>query len=253
MNSVTVVKVNMAVLAKDGSNTASLQWSLLYSLGASKSLFDAPDKISESRNQRERDRERAQARAGGKTKQPKNDGLTPEQRRESLGQDLIFCFHSLCAGMQKHYRKKLQGKQLRLLEGTMQSHLLMSFQIYELNNWCFAWRALCTEMGRGLNEAATAGLKLNPYACFGDRVEIFSLSKHKKNKSSVVPNGSNNANRFGHHQLLQHLFSVVCNIPETHFLENLLLFTSYCDLYAPGMLSFNLSRPGFASHFLVLS
>ncbi|KAG4938752.1 hypothetical protein JHK84_045003 [Glycine max] len=31
---------------------------------------------------RERDRERAQARAGGKTKQPKNDGLTPEQRRE---------------------------------------------------------------------------------------------------------------------------------------------------------------------------
>ncbi|KAK9992800.1 hypothetical protein SO802_022503 [Lithocarpus litseifolius] len=31
---------------------------------------------------RERDRERAQARAGGKTKQPKGDGLTPEQRRE---------------------------------------------------------------------------------------------------------------------------------------------------------------------------
>ncbi|KAI9077679.1 hypothetical protein K1719_040366 [Acacia pycnantha] len=34
-------------------------------------------------NQRDRDRERAQARASsGKTKQPKNDGLTPEQRRE---------------------------------------------------------------------------------------------------------------------------------------------------------------------------
>ncbi|KAF7845565.1 putative SERF-like protein [Senna tora] len=33
-------------------------------------------------NQRERDRERAQARASSKTKQPKNDGLTPEQRRE---------------------------------------------------------------------------------------------------------------------------------------------------------------------------
>ncbi|XP_057457277.1 uncharacterized protein LOC130748138 [Lotus japonicus] len=33
-------------------------------------------------SQRDRDRERAQARAGGKTKQPKNDGLTPEQRRE---------------------------------------------------------------------------------------------------------------------------------------------------------------------------
>ncbi|XP_071698616.1 uncharacterized protein [Rutidosis leptorrhynchoides] len=33
-------------------------------------------------NQRDRDRERAQARAGGKAKQPKTDGLTPEQRRE---------------------------------------------------------------------------------------------------------------------------------------------------------------------------
>lgn len=33
-------------------------------------------------NQRDRDRERAQARAGGKPKNPKTDGLTPEQRRE---------------------------------------------------------------------------------------------------------------------------------------------------------------------------
>ncbi|CAB4321566.1 unnamed protein product [Prunus armeniaca] len=33
-------------------------------------------------SQRERDRERAQARSGGKSKQPKNDGLTPEQRRQ---------------------------------------------------------------------------------------------------------------------------------------------------------------------------
>uniref|UniRef100_A0A9I9DP40 Small EDRK-rich factor-like N-terminal domain-containing protein n=1 Tax=Cucumis melo TaxID=3656 RepID=A0A9I9DP40_CUCME len=34
-------------------------------------------------NQRERDRERAQARAGNnKSKQPRNDGLTPEQRRQ---------------------------------------------------------------------------------------------------------------------------------------------------------------------------
>ncbi|XP_042971515.1 putative SERF-like protein [Carya illinoinensis] len=33
-------------------------------------------------NQRDRDRERAQARAGNKSKQPKSDGLTPEQRRE---------------------------------------------------------------------------------------------------------------------------------------------------------------------------
>ncbi|GMN50314.1 hypothetical protein TIFTF001_019475 [Ficus carica] len=33
-------------------------------------------------NQRERDRGRAQARAGHKAKNPKNDGLTPEQRRE---------------------------------------------------------------------------------------------------------------------------------------------------------------------------
>ncbi|RID49728.1 hypothetical protein BRARA_H00507 [Brassica rapa] len=32
--------------------------------------------------QRERDRERAQARGNHKPKQPKNDGLTPEQRRE---------------------------------------------------------------------------------------------------------------------------------------------------------------------------
>ncbi|CAA7023930.1 unnamed protein product [Microthlaspi erraticum] len=33
-------------------------------------------------NQRERDRQRAQARGNHKPKQPKNDGLTPEQRRE---------------------------------------------------------------------------------------------------------------------------------------------------------------------------
>ncbi|KAK4765861.1 hypothetical protein SAY87_007503 [Trapa incisa] len=37
---------------------------------------------SERGNQRERDRERAQARAGHKAKNPKDDGLTPEQRRE---------------------------------------------------------------------------------------------------------------------------------------------------------------------------
>ncbi|CAA0841617.1 Uncharacterised protein family SERF [Striga hermonthica] len=35
-----------------------------------------------SGNQRERDRERAQARAAHKTKNSKDDGLTPEQRRE---------------------------------------------------------------------------------------------------------------------------------------------------------------------------
>ncbi|CAK7347818.1 unnamed protein product [Dovyalis caffra] len=33
-------------------------------------------------NQRERDRERAQARAGHNAKHPKDEGLTPEQRRE---------------------------------------------------------------------------------------------------------------------------------------------------------------------------
>ncbi|KAK4757918.1 hypothetical protein SAY87_019219 [Trapa incisa] len=33
-------------------------------------------------NQRERDRERAQARTGNKAKNSKDDGLTPEQRRE---------------------------------------------------------------------------------------------------------------------------------------------------------------------------
>ncbi|KAG4921652.1 hypothetical protein JHK85_051326 [Glycine max] len=39
------------------------------------------DRISARGNQRDRDRERAQARTGGKGKQ-KDDGLTPEQRRE---------------------------------------------------------------------------------------------------------------------------------------------------------------------------
>ncbi|XP_021274543.1 putative SERF-like protein [Herrania umbratica] len=33
-------------------------------------------------NQRDRDRERAQARTGNKGKSVKDDGLTPEQRRE---------------------------------------------------------------------------------------------------------------------------------------------------------------------------
>ena len=33
-------------------------------------------------NQRDRDRERAQGRSGGNKSKPKNDGLTPEQRRE---------------------------------------------------------------------------------------------------------------------------------------------------------------------------
>ncbi|KAM1346187.1 hypothetical protein ACFX2H_035273 [Malus domestica] len=37
---------------------------------------------SELGNQRDRDRERAQARSGGNKSKPKNDGLTPEQRRE---------------------------------------------------------------------------------------------------------------------------------------------------------------------------
>ncbi|KAJ0606204.1 putative small EDRK-rich factor [Helianthus annuus] len=38
-------------------------------------------------NQREKDRERAQARTGGKAKN-KDDGLTPEQRRERDGKAL---------------------------------------------------------------------------------------------------------------------------------------------------------------------
>ncbi|EYU39195.1 hypothetical protein MIMGU_mgv1a017500mg [Erythranthe guttata] len=33
-------------------------------------------------NQRDRDRERAQARSGTKPRNPRDDGLTPEQRRE---------------------------------------------------------------------------------------------------------------------------------------------------------------------------
>ncbi|KAM1122304.1 hypothetical protein TB2_003751 [Malus domestica] len=42
----------------------------------------AQKSISERGNQRDRDRERAQARSGGNKSKPKNDGLTPEQRRE---------------------------------------------------------------------------------------------------------------------------------------------------------------------------
>ncbi|KAK7339196.1 hypothetical protein VNO77_19849 [Canavalia gladiata] len=38
--------------------------------------------FKERGNQRDRDRERAQARTGGKATKGKNDGLTPEQRRE---------------------------------------------------------------------------------------------------------------------------------------------------------------------------
>ncbi|BFG42728.1 hypothetical protein CerSpe_290020 [Prunus speciosa] len=45
-------------------------------------VFELSAEISERGSQRERDRERAQARSGGKSKQPKNDGLTPEQRRQ---------------------------------------------------------------------------------------------------------------------------------------------------------------------------
>ncbi|KAK7842560.1 hypothetical protein CFP56_013616 [Quercus suber] len=61
--------------------------------------------FGERGNQRERDRERAQARAGGKSKQPKGDGLTPEQRRER---------------MLRHYKKRRQGRRRNLQEGTMQ-------------------------------------------------------------------------------------------------------------------------------------
>ncbi|XP_062021194.1 uncharacterized protein LOC133737704 [Rosa rugosa] len=47
------------------------------------SLFQLHSQFNMSRgNQRDRDRERAQSRSGNKTKQPKTDGLTPEQRRE---------------------------------------------------------------------------------------------------------------------------------------------------------------------------
>ncbi|CAN1141071.1 hypothetical protein LINPERHAP2_LOCUS12250 [Linum perenne] len=46
-------------------------------------LFDVlASSLCLSPPKRDRDRERAQARAGGKSKQPKTDGLTPEQRRE---------------------------------------------------------------------------------------------------------------------------------------------------------------------------
>ncbi|KAM0013650.1 putative small EDRK-rich factor [Helianthus debilis subsp. tardiflorus] len=50
-------------------------------------------------NQREKDRERAHARSGGKAKN-KDDGLTPEQRRESLR-------------MEKPFKRRLPRKQHR--------------------------------------------------------------------------------------------------------------------------------------------
>ena len=44
-------------------------------------------------NQREKDRERAQARGGNKGNKGKDDGLTPEQRRERLIGSSIFFLH----------------------------------------------------------------------------------------------------------------------------------------------------------------
>ncbi|KAB2636565.1 hypothetical protein D8674_027099 [Pyrus ussuriensis x Pyrus communis] len=46
------------------------------------SAFSPQPNGFERGNQRDRDRERAQARSGGNKSKPKNDGLTPEQRRE---------------------------------------------------------------------------------------------------------------------------------------------------------------------------
>uniref|UniRef100_A0A0R0IWY0 Small EDRK-rich factor-like N-terminal domain-containing protein n=1 Tax=Glycine max TaxID=3847 RepID=A0A0R0IWY0_SOYBN len=57
-------------------------------------------------SQRDRDRERAQARTGAKGKQ-KDDGLTPEQRRERLE-------------MQRRCRRRPQRKRHRVQEGIMQ-------------------------------------------------------------------------------------------------------------------------------------
>ena len=78
-------------------------------------------------SQRERDRERAQARAGGKGK-TKDDGLTPEQRRErwpdsywplnpisgGLINSLICVF--IWLGMQKHCKRRRRRKLLKLQE-----------------------------------------------------------------------------------------------------------------------------------------
>ena len=46
--------------------------------------YQEPEPSYRNQYQRDRDRERAQARTGAKGKQ-KDDGLTPEQRRERLG------------------------------------------------------------------------------------------------------------------------------------------------------------------------
>ncbi|XAR58727.1 hypothetical protein NMG60_11014233, partial [Bertholletia excelsa] len=56
--------------------------SLSLALSLSLSLSNLVSLVAISGNQREKDRERAQARAGKGPKQPRDDGLTPEQRRE---------------------------------------------------------------------------------------------------------------------------------------------------------------------------
>ncbi|KAM1031740.1 hypothetical protein ACFX13_036263 [Malus domestica] len=53
-----------------------------HSSSSSSSSISPGCSTSERGNQRDRDREKAQARSGGNKSKPKNDGLTPEQRRE---------------------------------------------------------------------------------------------------------------------------------------------------------------------------
>lgn len=81
------LKINKLLLLHsvwiDGGENEKKNWEILVLFGLN---------WSERGSQRERDRERAQARATQKSKHPKNDGLTPEQRRERFFFILSLCF-----------------------------------------------------------------------------------------------------------------------------------------------------------------
>ncbi|GAB4841342.1 hypothetical protein Ancab_022069 [Ancistrocladus abbreviatus] len=66
---------------------------------------------------RERDRERAQARSGGKPKAPKNDGLTPEQRRESYVIVILNLFCELANRDAKALQEKAAKKAAQVAAG----------------------------------------------------------------------------------------------------------------------------------------
>ncbi|CAN6554230.1 unnamed protein product [Malus baccata var. baccata] len=78
----------------------------------------AQKSISERGNQRDRDRERAQARSGGNKSKPKNDGLTPEQRRERDAKAL-----------QEKAKKKAAAEQAGGINAGTDSNTLMPPQV----------------------------------------------------------------------------------------------------------------------------